>query len=208
MRQRITQEDSGLTRAEWKALERLDTPQKIQTYLNGLDFDFGPGEDSDRSVRGILAGRRADCAGGAVLAAAALWAQGRKPLILDLKAASPDFDHVIAVFREESGYGAITKTNHAVLRYREPVYRNIRELVMSYFHEYFLPNGRKTLRSFSKPLDLSKYGYDWLTEKEELLDIIYDLDHAPHEDIAPKEAIKKFRKADPIEVTAGEITGA
>lgn len=219
MTQRITQQSSGLEHTEWQILKRLNTPAKIQDYLNSLPFDFAPGDEMDRSVQGTLRAGKTDCAGGAVLAAAALWIQGRKPFLLDLQVAQPDFDHVVALFSAKIGgsansgggkegdkWGAISKTNHAVLRYREPVYISVRELVMSYFHEYFLPNGHKTLRSFSKPFDISKYGTKWFTDSDILLDIIYDLDHSPHSEIISTKAVKKLRKADNIEIKAGEIT--
>jgi len=199
---------SGLTTQELKTLRKLSTPSKIQDYLNSLPFDFAPGDEMDRSVSGTLKAKRTDCAGGAILAAAALWHCGRAPLILDLKTARPDFDHIVAVFKEEKYWGAISKTNHAVLRYREPVYASVRELVMSYFHEYFLPDGRKTLRSFSKPLDLSRYGGGWITDSDKIMDIIYDLDRSLHTEIVTREGVKRLRKADQIEIEAGEITAS
>lgn len=205
MTQRITQENSGLQHRDWQVLKRLNTPAKIQDYLNSLPFDFAEGDKMDRSVQGTLRAGKTDCAGGAILAAAALWVNGHKPLLLDLQVASPDFDHVVALFKVGDKWGAISKTNHAVLRYREPVYASVRELAMSYFHEYFLPDGRKTLRGFSKPYDLSKYGTKWLTDPESLFDIIYDLDHSTHTEIISAKDAKKFRKADPIEIKAGDI---
>ncbi len=198
---------SGLNKEELQALRKQKTPAKIQDFLNTLDFDFGPGDEIDRSVRGVLKNRSADCASGAILAAAALWVNGKAPLVLDLKVAHPDVDHVVAVFKEDECYGALSKTNHAVLRYREPVYKSVRELAMSYFHEYFLPDGRKTLRSFSKPLDLSRYGARWLTDPDAVMDIIHDLDRSVHEEIASRKQIKKFRRADQVEIKAGEISG-
>lgn len=206
MTQRIAEGNSGLQHTKWQVLKRLSTPSKIQDYLNGLPFDFAPGDEMDRSVAGTLKAKKTDCAGGAILAAAALWVHGHKPLLLDLQVASPDFDHVVALFKVGDKWGAISKTNHAVLRYREPVYESVRELAMSYFHEYFLPSGKKTLRGFSKPFDLSKYGTKWFTDPETLLDIIYDLDHSAHTEIISAREAKKLRKADPIEIKAGEIT--
>ncbi|MDB5194355.1 MAG: hypothetical protein JWN50_369, partial [Parcubacteria group bacterium] len=107
------------------------------------------------------------------------------------------------LFRREGLWGALSKTNHAVLRYREPVYRSIRELVMSYFHEYFLPDGKKTLVSYSKPYDLSKIGTGWLTSKEELFGLVEALDRSEHIDILPKS--HKLRRADKIEIQAGKL---
>ena len=100
--------------------------------------------------------KEADCLEGAIFAAAVLEFHGGKPLLLDLRTTKKpyDYDHVIAIFQMDGCFGAISKTNHSVLRYREPVYKTVRELVMSYFHEYFLKNGKKTLREYSKILDL------------------------------------------------------
>jgi hypothetical protein len=199
-------ENSGLSPKELKILKKLNTPAKIQDFLNKLSFDFAPGDEIDRSVIGTLRSGKTDCAGGAILATAALWVNGYKPLLLDLKATQKDIDHVVTLFGDGKHWGAISKTNHAVLRYREPVYENVRELVMSYFHEYFLPNGEKTLLSYSAPFDLSKYGTDWFTNSERILDIIYDLDISKHFSVVTSAQRKKFRKADPIEIKAGEIT--
>ncbi len=206
MTQRITPLNLGLQHTEWQVLKRLNTPKRIQDFLNTLPFDFAPGDEIDRSVQGTLRAGKIDCAGGAILAAAALWAHGHKPLLLDLQVAQPDFDHVVALFKEGNKWGALSKTNHAVLRYREPVYASVRELAMSYFHEYFLPNGSKTLRGFSKPFDLSKYGTGWFTDSELILDIIYDLDYSAHTEIVSAKEAKRLRKADPIEIKAGEMT--
>jgi len=206
MGKKLSWKESGLSQAEYKTLVSLNTPQKIQDFINALKFDFALGEKVDRSVRGTLKAKKTDCAGGAILAAAALWVQGRKPLLLDLKAPHPDdYDHVVALFQEGKCWGAISKTNHVVLRYRESVYANIRELVMSYFHEYFLPSGQKTLRSFSEPFDLSRFGTKWLTDGDSLLDLIYKLDTSKHTSILSSKQIKNLRKADKVEIKAGDI---
>ena len=109
----------------------------------------------------------------------------------------------MALFKKGKRWGAISKTNHGVLRYREPIYASVRELALSYFHEYFLPNGRKTLISYSRPFNLNKYGTSWITSEEDLYEIGYDLDQSPHFEIVPKGL--KLRRADPIEVKMGEI---
>lgn len=206
MRQRITQRNSGLDHKEWTLFKRLSTPQKIQDYLNKLPFDFASGEKINRSVRGILKNQKADCAGGAIFAAACLWASGRKPFLLDLQAEKADVDHVVALFKEGKHWGAISKTNHAVLRYREPVYKSVRELVMSYFHEYFLSNGRKTLRTYSKPFDISKFGTEWLTDQEAVINVIYCLDISKHLKILSPKQKRNLRPADKVEIQAGKLT--
>ncbi len=129
--------------------------------------------------------------------------------MLDLKVGkrnTKDEDHVVALFSAHGRYGAISKTSHAVLRYREPVYKTIRELAMSYFHEYFTDDGKKTLRSFSKPFDIEKhFGTDWIDSAEDLYEIAVALDEHPHEDILSPKMAKGLRLADPIEIKAGKI---
>jgi len=181
-------------------LSKLRTPAKIQDFVNSLPFNFEKRGETHRSVAESLKAGEAHCFEGALIAAAALQMQGRPPLILDLKTARPDFDHVVTLFKEGKYWGAISKTNHAVLRYREPVYKSIRELAMSYFHEYFLyENGKKTLRSYSKPFDLSKQKIDWINSKENLADLAHKLDKSPHINMLTPKQIKNLRKADKIE---------
>ncbi len=131
---------------------------------------------------------------------------GQKPLLLDLKTTADDYEHVVALFRAHGCWGAVSKTNHAVLRYREPVYKTIHELVMSYFHEYFLDNGKKTLRSYSDPFDLSKLkNTSWITSEKDLWSISNALDRAPHHRILTPAQIKTLRKAERIDREAGKI---
>ena len=157
------------------------------------------------SVSRALKTKKAHCFEGALLAAAALWIQGQKPLLLDLVAKEPDDDHVVALFKKGNKCGAISKTNHSVLRYRDPIYASVRELAMSYFNEYFLKDGKKTMRSFSKPFNLTRYGTTWLTSEEDLFEIAYDLDNSPHTKILTGANEKILRKADPIEIETGEV---
>ncbi|MDO8565481.1 MAG: hypothetical protein Q7R67_02590 [bacterium] len=205
-KQRLTQGESGLDHKEYQLLKRFKTPEKIQDFLNSLPFNFERQGETHYSVRYTLKAGRAHCFEGALVAAAALWIQGHKPLLLDLKTVRPDFDHVVALFNINGYWGAISKTNHAVLRYREPVYKSMRELAMSYFHEYFLQTGQKTLRSFSKPFDLSKVPFDtWLTSPENLAELAHKLDRSPHIKILSTKQIKNLRKAEKIEIEAGKI---
>jgi len=186
-----------------QTLKKLNTPEKIQDFLNTLKFNFERNGETCMSPKRVLENKTAHCFEGALFAAAALEAHGRKPLLLDLKASSRDDDHVVALFKIKGRWGAVSKTNHAVLRYREPVYASVRELAMSYFHEYFLPDGTKTLKSFSKPFDLSKQKIDWKISNKNLFVLTRALDKSPHTQIVPKGL--KLRKADRIEIKAGEI---
>lgn len=196
---------SGLTEKEWRIITKLSTPKKIQDFLNKLPFNFEKGGQTHYSVRETLKEKKAHCFEGALLACTALWAQGQKPMILDLVSARPDFDHMVALFKVGGLWGGISKTNHAVLRYREPVYRDVRELAMSYFHEYFLFDGTKTMRAFSEPFDLRVFGTEWLTSKDNLAWIAHEIDISPHTKILSPKQVRNLRKADKIERDASKI---
>ena len=128
-------------------------------------------------------------------------------MIVDLTSNSKDEDHVIAVFKQHGYWGAISKTNHAVLRYREPVYKTIRELVMSYFHEYIKnETKKKTLRSYTMPINLAQFDKKrWTTEEKNLWYIVDHIFKTPHIKILSRKQIATLRKADDVEVKAGEI---
>lgn len=195
------------TKAELKVLDRLNTPQKIQDFLNKIPINFEENGGTARSPRQVLKLRKAHCIEGALLAATALWYHGHKPLLLDLVTTKNDDDHVVALFKQGGFWGAVSKTNHSVLRYREPVYKTVRELAMSYFHEYFKDSGQKTFRKYSVPFDLSKIkDKAWLTSREDLWEINNALDDSKHFDILNRSQIKTLRKADQIEIEAGKIT--
>ncbi|HVM91140.1 MAG TPA: hypothetical protein VMU11_04585 [Verrucomicrobiae bacterium] len=195
----------GLTPGELAVLRRLDTPKKIQDFLETIPLNFEPGGDTCLSPRRVLRERRAHCIEGAMLAATALMVHGQPPLLLDLEAAKEDFDHVVALFRKGGRWGAISKTNHAVLRYREPVYASVRELALSYFHEYFDAKGRKTLRTYSRPFDLRRLGEAWITAEEDVWEVPNALCETPHVRILTPSQIAGLRRADPVELRAGEI---
>lgn len=189
---------SDFTEDHLRLFKKLDTPKKIQDFLETIEANF---EDTNWSPKLVLENRKAHCFEGALLAAAILCFHGHKPLLIDLKVTAEDDDHVIAVFKENGHWGAVSKTNHGVLRYRDPVYRNIRELVMSFFNEYFLDNGKKTLRSYSRPIDLSRFDkFEWMTSGKNLEFIAESIDNLPHLPILNKKMIYGLRKADPLEI--------
>lgn len=191
----------GFDLHELRLLRALRTPAAIQDFLNGIPISF---EDAYRSPRRVLRDRMAHCLDGALFAAAVLAVHGERPLLLDLQSVPRDDDHVVALFRRRGRWGAISKTNHAVLRYREPIYRTIRELAVSYFHEYFLDDGRKTLRSYSRPFDLVRWRGEWATAEDDLRPLADALDCSPHIPIVDRRMITGLRRADPIEITAGQ----
>lgn len=196
----------GLTPGELKILRALRTPKMIQDFLNEMPMNFEPEGDTCLSPRRVLRERRAHCMEGAMLAAVALRLQGRPPLVVDLKSTADDLDHVIAVFKENNHWGSISKTNHGVLRFREPIYRTVRELAMSFFHEYFLDDGRKTLRSYSRPVSLAQFDDDgWMTAEEDVWYIPNYVDAVVHYPLLSRSQITKLRPADKVERSMGKI---
>lgn len=188
-----------------KIKEYLSTPAKIQDFLNKIPFNFeDSGEETVQSPKKVLETNKAHCMEGALLGAYLLRRIGYQPALIHMRAVKHDFDHIIALFKEGKYWGALSKTNHYCLRYREPIYKNVRELVMSYFHEYFLNNtGEKTLRSYSVPVVITKFKKGWEVSETDLWYIDRMLANAKHLEIVPKNYLKKLRKADTIERKAG-----
>ncbi len=202
----IAQFKNIFTPKECRIFKSLNTPRKIQDFVNRLPINFERDGETCFSPRRVLSERRAHCVEGAVFAAAALRVHGFPPLLLDLTAAPRDEDHVVAIFKQHGAWGAISKTNHAVLRYREPIYKTVRELALSYFHEYFDDAGRKNLRSFSRPVDLSRFDRrGWMTTPNHLWYIPAYLVDVPHTSILSPKQIATLRRADKIELQAGDV---
>lgn len=196
----------GLNKEEVKLFRSLNTPSKLQDFLNKIPINFEEKGDTCMSPRSVLKKWEAHCAEGAILAAAVLRFHGHPPLIIDLTAHKRDFDHLVCVFRRHDMWGGISKTNHGVLRYREPIYKNIRELVMSYFHEYFDDDGKKNLRSYSLPVNLSRFdSINWMTSKEDLWEIPEYMAEVKHFPILSRKQIANLRKADDIEIEIGKV---
>lgn len=146
----------GLSPRAWARLAPLDTPSRIQGFVDAIPTNHEPDGETVHSVESALRLRRAHCIEGAFIAACALWIHGEPPLLMHLDTAGQDPPHVVALFRRGRHWGALSKCNHAQLRYRDPVYRSLRELAMSYFHEYCDARGRKTLRSHSGAFDFRR----------------------------------------------------
>ncbi len=162
----------GFEKNELAAFRKLSSPEKIQRFLDEeVTYNKETSGETCRSPRCVLRDRLAHCAEGAYFAAAALRLQGHPPLIVDLMAVRDD-DHLLAVFKQEGHWGAIGKSNYSGLRFREPVYRTIRELVMSYYAHYYNLKGELTLREFSRPVSLTRFDrINWMTTEEDLWEI-------------------------------------
>ena len=169
--------ERGFTNGELRALRALRTPFGIQRALEAMPYHHA---STAWPPRRVLRERTAHCLEGAVFAAAALRVLGFPPLLLDLEAVQ-DTDHVIAVFQLDGHWGAIAKSNFSGLRYREPVYRTLRELVMSYFEGYVNYRGERTLRAYSRPVDLSRFDHRrWDTGDDDVWWVAEYLVGVPH----------------------------
>lgn len=184
------------TKDELNLFRTLSNPDKIQDFLDSLDYNP---EYECRSPRWVIKGRKAHCFEGAIFAAAALRFLGYKPLLIDMKAWNDD-DHVIAIFKVDDCWGAVAKSNFTTLRFREPVYRSVRELIMSYFDFFFNTLGEKTLRSYSLPLDLSIFDErEWSTTDEDLEYIGDKIEGLHHfEILTPKMIRNLYHVSEPV----------
>jgi len=157
-------EDLGFDAGEFAILKRLTSPEKIQAFVTAIPINHEIGGETVLSVREVMRQRRAHCIEGAMVAACALWVNGEPPYVMHLDCHESDSPHVIALFKRGGAWGAISKTNGAPLRYRDPIYRTLRELALSYFHEYSNKRGHKTLRSYSIAFDLRRIDpREWVT---------------------------------------------
>ncbi|HYY55533.1 MAG TPA: hypothetical protein VFA01_09145 [Candidatus Dormibacteraeota bacterium] len=174
--------DLGFTGAELRALRALSTPAKVQRFLDDIPYNLETTGETVRSPRRVLRDRTAHCFEGAIFAAAVQRTRGERPLIVDLESVRDD-DHVIAPYRVRGQWGAVATSKFAGLRFREPVYRTLRELVLSYFEDYYNDDGEKTLRAYSRPVDLSRFDdLGWMTAEEDLwplTDHLYGVAHVP-----------------------------
>lgn len=194
--------EQSLTPNERSLVEGLDTPAKIQAFLN--DTPYSP-ENANRCPLMVIRERLAHCLDGGLFAAAMLRRLGHPPLILDmLPEPGTDDDHILAVFQVEGCWGALAKSNYSGLRYREPVFRTLRELVMSYFEDFFNINAQKTMRAYTRPLNLAaydRYGWSWKNEGADFIEQrLLSLKQIP---VISPQAAAQLSPVDPLTYQAG-----
>jgi hypothetical protein len=195
----------GLSPAHALTLSRLRTPVQVQDFVTAIPMNFEPDGDTAFSVTQTLRQRRAHCIEGAMVAACAFYLNGRPPLLMDMAADDTDDDHVIALFKQGRYWGAVSKSNGPYLRYRDPIYRSLRELALSYFHEYTKVD-RKTLRSYSVPVDLRRVEPKlWVTNPSFCEEIVDALNAARHFPLVPRGMEKRLRRADRVDVKAHKL---
>jgi hypothetical protein len=183
--------DMNWTPREQRVLDRLTRPEKIQAFLDGLAYNI---TDTTFSPRQVLARRQAHCMDGALFAAIALQQLGHAPALMDLRAVNDD-DHVIAVFRERGRWGAVAKSNTTLLRYRDPVYRSLRELALSYFPMYFNVVGELSLHEYSRPFPLARLSPEWIYATGDVSFIGQALDNTRHYPILDKHHLQSLPRA-------------
>lgn len=200
----MSREAFGFTPAELRVLRGLHTPHGVQRALDGMAYHHA---STAWSPRRVLHERTAHCLEGAVFAAAALRVLGFPPLLLDLEAVQ-DTDHVLAVYRVRGHWGAIAKSNFAGLRYREPVYRGVRELVMSYFEGYINLRGDRTLRAYSDPVNLARFDRGrpgWMTTDGDLWWVAEHLVGVRHTPLLGRAMIARLHRVDRRSLDAGLV---
>jgi hypothetical protein len=183
----------GFTPKELRKLRSLKDPYGIQKYLDAMPYHLA---DTAWSPRRVLAENTSHCLEAAVFAAAALRANGHPPLIIDLEA-TQDTDHVLAVYRVDGHWGAVAKSNYNGLRYREPVYRTLRELALSYFNIYFNLRRERTLRRYSRPVNLSRFDrLDWMITVKPVWFIAYHLFDLPHYSLFNQRVARRLHRVE------------
>lgn len=183
----------------------LDTPEKIQDFLDRIPRNFEKQGDTLHSPRMVLTHRKAHCFEGALLAAAVLLHHKKRPLLLDLQAEKRlDDSHVVTLYKQNGYWGAISKTNHASLGWRDPIYKTPREVALTYFHEYFNEAGAKSLRTFAT-YDPTLITREWVTDERPLLWLHKELDVVRHTPFIPRKNAPFLRRATPLERKAGSI---
>ena len=205
----MAQNSFGLNREEYSLLRSLKTPSRVQEFLEfQVHYNKESGGPTCRSPRRVLRDRLAQCFEGALFAAGALRVLGFSPLLLDLEAVRDD-DHVLALFRHGGCWGAVGKSNYAGLRFREPVYRALRELAMSYFADYYNTKGEKTLRTFStRPVNLARFDrIQWMTTEQDLWLIGDHLGEVSHTPLLSPAMIRGLDRLDRRSFRAG-LTGS
>lgn len=199
----MAKDDFGFTPAELRKLRSLKTPYGIQRYLDDMPYHLG---DTAWSPRRVLRENTAHCFEGAIFAAAALRALGYPPLVIDFEA-EHDTDHVLAVYQVKGHWGTIAKSNYTNCRYREPVYRSLRELAMSYFQIYFNMRRERSMRTFSRPVNLKRFdNRQWMTTEKPIWFIVYYLLEIPHTKLLTRSMINHLHRVDD-RTFQGEILG-
>jgi len=197
---RRSSETFGFSPKDLRTLHALKTPARIQKFLDELTYQYA---DTAGSPQRVLRERKGHCMEGALLAATALRLQGHPPLLMDLESVRDD-DHVLALYRENGLWGSIAKSNFAGLRFRAPVYRTLRELALSYVENYYNLRGERTLRAYSRPVNLKRFDKQhWMTSEEDVWFVAEVLVEARHYPLFPDKVARTLPRLDRRSFEAG-----
>ena len=197
---RVGHETFGLSPENLRLLRAFKTPARMQRFLDELPYQYA---NTAWSPQRALRERKGHCLEGALLAAAAFRINGRPPLLMDLEGVHDD-DHVVALYRERGLWGAVAKSNFAGLRFRAPVYRTLRELALSYFEHYYNLRGERTLRSYSRPVNLAPLDRcHWMTSDDDVWCVPERLIAAKHYPLFPDEVGRSLPRLDRRSFEAG-----
>ncbi len=197
---RLAREDFGLSPGDLRTLRGLKTPARIQRFVDALEYQYA---NTAWSPQRVLRERKGHCMEGALVAAAALRVNGYPPLLMDLEAVHDD-DHVLALYREGGLWGSIAKSNFAGLRFRAPIYRTLRELALSYFEQYYNLRGERTLRSYSRPVNLVRLDrMHWMTAEDDVWCVPEALIAAKHYPLLPDRVARALPRLDRRSFEAG-----
>jgi len=189
------------TKSELAKLKNLNTLEKISNHLESMPYDA---YDGYRCVKETLGLGKAHCAGGALLAAACLWYHGFEPCLVSLEAEKDD-SHFICVYTINGYWGSLSKSNFTTLRSRDPVFKTVRELIMSYWNFYFNLEGYKSLRTFTRPITLSQSdgNTEWLDGIGKDLDWVDEIFEDKKEySLVPKTQLKYMLTANKSQLNA------
>lgn len=197
---RRVDEAFGFSPKDLRTLRSLNTPVRIQKFVDALEYQYA---DTAGSPQRVLRERTGHCLEGALLATAALRVNGHPPLVMDLEAVRDD-DHVIALYRENGLWGGIAKSNYAGLRFRAPIYRTLRELALSYFEHYYNLRGERTLRAYSGPVNLTRLDRQhWMTSEDDVWCVPERLIAAKHYEMFPHKIGRSLPRLDRRSFEAG-----
>lgn len=195
----------GFNVDEVRLLKKLNSPEKVQRYLNDTPYHLDNKEDVCYSPRLVMREREADCASGAIFAAAVFRFHGVKPLVICLGSVRDD-DHLLAIFKKHDHWGAIGKSKYTGLTYREPIHKTKRELALSYFEDYFNYKGEKTLRTYSDTLNLSRFDdKGWMTTEEDISFVPEHFCEVRHTDLLTRQSARNLSLVTPLMLRAGEL---
>ncbi|MGB8029648.1 MAG: hypothetical protein WCF30_08270 [Terracidiphilus sp.] len=193
-------ESFGLSPGNLRTLRALKTPARIQKFIDAIEYQYA---DTAWSPERVLRERKGHCLEGALVAAAALRVNGYPPLVMDLEAVRDD-DHVVALYRERGLWGGVAKSNFAGLRFRAPIYRTLRELALSYFEHYYNLRGERTLRSYSRPVNLARLDREhWMTAEHDVWRVPELLIAARHYPLFPDKVARALPRLDRRSFEAG-----